>query len=66
MLSVVPVAMATEPENVEHVAIAEASPAFWMVVVAATLQAAVDCEVSLRSELHGTDLGEPVNASNPS
>jgi hypothetical protein len=35
MLSVVPVAMAMLPEKVVHAATAEASPAFWMVVVAA-------------------------------
>ena len=35
MLSVVPVAMAMDPEKVVHDARPEASPAFWMVVVAA-------------------------------
>ena len=35
MLSVVPVAMAMLPEKVEHAAMAEASPWFWMVAVAA-------------------------------
>jgi hypothetical protein len=35
MLSVVPVAMAMLPEKVVHDARPEASPAFWMVVVAA-------------------------------
>lgn len=41
MSSVVPVAMAMEPEKVEHVARAVASPAFWMVNVAEALHAAV-------------------------
>jgi len=40
MSSVVPVAMAMLPEKVEQLARAEASPEFWMVVVAETLQAA--------------------------
>merc|ERR1712137_422256 len=40
MSSVVPVAMAMLPEKVEQEAMALASPAFWMVVVAETLQAA--------------------------
>lgn len=40
MSSVVPVAMAMLPEKVEQLARAVASPAFWMVVVAETLQAA--------------------------
>jgi hypothetical protein len=40
MSSVVPVAMAMEPEKVLHEASAVASPAFWMVVVAETLHSA--------------------------
>jgi hypothetical protein len=42
MSSVVPVAMAMLPEKVEQDARAVASPAFWIVVVADALQAAVD------------------------
>ena len=40
MSSVVPVAIAMLPEKVEHEAMALASPAFWMVMVADVLQAA--------------------------
>ena len=45
MLSVTPVAMAMLPEKVEHAARADASPPFWMVVVAELLHE--DCAASV-------------------
>lgn len=53
MSSVVPVAMAMLPEKVEQVATADASPAFWTVMVAEVLHSAVVAVLVNRSSAIG-------------